>query len=70
MVVKKEPKKAIPVSMDYAKEISKHQGESEEGEESREKSQRRKNRRNIGLAASATAAAIAAIWVVERLDMA
>lgn len=69
-VTKKEPKKAIPVPMDYAKEISKHQGESEEGEESREKNQRRKNRRNIGLAASATAAAIAAIWVVERLDMA
>ncbi len=58
------------VSTEYTKETIKHEGQSEEGEESRKNNQRRKNRRNIGLAASATAVAIAAIWIVERLDMA
>jgi hypothetical protein len=60
----------IPVSVEYVKETFKHQGEGEEGEESRKNNQRKKNRRNIGLAASATAVAVAAIWMMERLDMA
>jgi len=57
----------ISVSTEYTKETSKHEGESEE---SRKKNQQRKHRRNIGLAASATAVALAAIWMMERLDMA
>jgi hypothetical protein len=61
---------SIPVSVEYAKDTIKHQGESEEGEERRKDNQRRRNRRNIGLAASATAVAVAAIWMMERLDMA
>jgi hypothetical protein len=71
-VTKKELKEEIfntPISDStrYTKEISKREGEIEE---SREKNQRRKHRRNIGLAASATAVAVAAIWMMERLDMA
>jgi hypothetical protein len=60
---------SIPVSVEYAKDTIKHQGESEEGEERTKDNQRRRNRRNIGLAASATAVAVAAIWMMERLDM-
>ena len=71
-VTKKESKEEIcntpiSVSTEYKKETFKHQGESEEN---RKKNQPRNHRRNIGLAASATAVALAAIWMVERLEMA
>jgi hypothetical protein len=71
-ITKKESKEEnfntpISVSTENAKETFKHEGESEE---SRKNNQRRRHRRNIGLAASATAVALAAIWMMERLDIA
>jgi hypothetical protein len=70
---RKAVKKLVGSEKSFSKRVEVVEDVGEESKDSDMNSdinQRRRDRRNMGLAASATAVMLAAIWMMERMDMA